>query len=236
MRRLVLAALVLLAARGIAAAQPSLEPAPSPPPPPIEPVAAAPQATAARASLPAKMTERWHRARVLYGVGTAMGLVGNGLTLASIVIVSVTDYPCNPYDPKHATNPNDSCNPNGAIFKPPRPTDPAPLLAYIGSSTSALGFVFTASGLGYQHHLLDELDADVGRGYFHAGTTLGLLGFFSVGASYFFGFTDYLNAHDQGVAILTTSIGGAALCAIGGLLYSVDSSRLNRAWRRISTF
>jgi hypothetical protein len=235
MRSLLLAAALMLPSA--VAAQESIEPhstiTPVSEPPPL----GAPSTVALRSpSLSADTIQRWHTGRVLYGVGTAIGLVGSGLTLASVLVVVITDYPCNPYDPKHATNPNDSCNPNSSIFKPPKPTDAAPLLAYIGSSASAVGFIFSASGLGYEHHLLAEMNADPGRNYFAGGTALGLVGFIGIGASYFFGFTDYLNAHDQGVAILTTSITGAALCAVGGLLYSVDSSRMNRAWQRLTTF
>ena len=182
------------------------------------------------------MAARWHHARIVSAVGTVLGLLGSGLTLSSVLVVAITGYPCNPNDPMHATNPNDSCNPNSAIYNPPAPTDPAPLLAYIGSSASAVGFVFSAAGLGYQHHLLGEMQADIGRGYFGGGTAFGLLGFVSVGASYFFGFTNYLNAHDQGTAILTSSITGAALCALGGLLYAVDSSHMKSAWQRLTTF
>ncbi|HWE30054.1 MAG TPA: hypothetical protein VHB97_18720, partial [Polyangia bacterium] len=67
-------------------------------------------------------------------------------------------------------------------------------------------------------------------------TTFGLVGFAGVGASYFFGLTNYLNPHDQGVAILATSLSGTALCAIAGILYAVDSSRVKRAWRGLTTF
>jgi hypothetical protein len=204
---------------------------------PSEPQAGAPSREAGRwPSISVGLSQRWHRARVIYGVGTAIGLIGNGLTLSSVLVVAITDYPCNPLDPKHATSATDTCNPNSSIYKPPRPTDPAPLLAYMGASASVLGFVFAASGLGYEHHLLAEADADPGRGIFAGGTALGLLGFVAVGASYFVGFTDYLNAHDQGIAILASSITGTALCAIGGLLYTIDSSRMNRAWQRLSTF
>ena len=76
--------------------------------------------------------------------------------------------------------------------------------------------------------MLDHLGADPGRGAFGVGTTFGLVGFLGVGPSYFFGLTDYFNPHDQSVAILATSLTGTALCAIAGILYSVDSSHLKR--------
>ena len=96
--------------------------------------------------------------------------------------------------------------------------------------------MLSASGLGYQHHLLYELGGDVSRGVFAGGTTIGLMGFLSVGASYFFGFTNYLNPHDQGIAILATSITGTGLCLLGGLLYTIDAGRMKRAWDRLGTF
>jgi hypothetical protein len=186
--------------------------------------------------VPPGLTERWHRARVLYTVGGVTGLLGDGLTISSIAVIAVTGYPCDPFDPRHATDPKDTCNPNSAIYHPSRPTDAAPMLAYLGSSFSALGFVLSASGLGYQHSLLREVNADPGRGVFAGGTVLGVLGFTAVGASYFFGFTSYLNPHDQAVAILSSSLTGAALCALGSLLYVIDSSRTKRAWERFTPF
>ena len=182
------------------------------------------------------MAERWHRGRVLYGIGSFTGLLGGALTLSSVLIVIITGYPCDPNDPLHAINPKDSCNRSGASYDPPKPTDPVPLLAYIGASTSATGFVFSAAGLGYQHHLLGEMQADRGRGIFVGGTTLGLLGFVSLGVSYFFGFTNYLDPHGQGIAILASSITGTALCTLGGLLYTIDESRMKKIFERFSTF
>jgi hypothetical protein len=186
--------------------------------------------TPARLAVPPRLVTRWHRGRAAYTVGAVTGLLGTGLTLSSVIVVAVTGYPCNPNDPIHQINPNDSCNRNSSHYDPPRPTDAAPLLAYLGSSASALGFILSASGLGVQHSVLRELGADTPRGLLHGGTALGLLGFLSVGASYFFGFTDYLNPHDQGIAILATTVSGAALCAVGSLLFSVDASRTKKAW------
>jgi len=206
---------------------PTLTAPPTTPPPPT---------TSTGWSVSPLMAARWHRGRVLYGVGSVIGLVGSALTLSSVLAVAITGYPCNPDDPIHQINPNDTCNKMGAMYTPPKPTDTAPLLAYMGSSASALGFVLAASGLGYQHHLLYEVGADPGRGVFAGGTTLGLLGFASVGLSYFFGFTNYLAPHDQGIAILASSMTGTVLCLVGGILYTSDASRLKRAWERISTF
>jgi hypothetical protein len=209
--------------------QPAIE-APAPAAPVVSPSPTPPR------SLPPTMAERWRRARITYGAGSVIGLLGDGLTLSSVLVVAITGYPCDPNDPVHMLNPNDSCNRNSASFKPPKPTDAAPLLAYIGSSVSALGFVVSAAGLGLQHQVLGELNADPGRGVFAAGTTIGVLGFMGVGASYVFGFTHFLDSHDQGIAILASSISGAGLCLIGGILYSIDSSRMRRVWERAFTF
>ncbi len=192
------------------------------------------------ASAPTFLSEetigRWHRGRVLYGLGGVTGLIGAGLTISSVLIVAITGYPCDPNSAAHQLNPKDTCNKNGTNYKPPKPTDPEPLLAYMGSSVSAAGFIFSAAGLGWQHHVLKELDADIDRGLFHAGTAFGVFGNAAVGAGYFFGFSKYLNPHDQAIAVLATTITGAGLCALGTLLYTIDAGRAKRAWDRFSTF
>jgi hypothetical protein len=179
---------------------------------------------------------RWRTARNLYGFGTITGLLGTGLTLSSIIVVAATGYPCDPTEHALSGKTNDSCNPNSPKYRPAKPTDAATLLAYMGSSASALGFVFSASGLGYQHAILKELGNDPGRSVFHAGTAFGVLGFASVGAGYFFGLTHYLNPHDQALAILSTTIIGAGLCELGSLLFTIDASRTKKAFQKYSTF
>jgi hypothetical protein len=186
--------------------------------------------------VPPNLVKQWHDGRRLYGVGSIVGLVGAGLSLTSTLIVIITGYPCDPNDPIHMINPSDTCNMNGMMYQPPKPTDAVPLLAYIGSTTSAFGFVLSASGLGLQHHVLHEMGADINRGVFAGGTALGVLGFMSVGASYFFGLTSYLNPHDQGIAILASSITGMGLCVLGGLLYTIDAGHTKRAWEKLGTF
>ena len=166
---------------------------------------------------------------MLYGVGSITSLLGSALTLTGVIVTAVTGYPC---DPTVNMLTNSTCK----NTTPPSPTDPAPMLSYLGSTTSALGFVFSAAGLGLQHHVLEEVQMDPGRGVFSTGTAFGVLGFMSVGASYFFGLTNYLNPHDQGLAILSTTIGGAGLCLLGGLLYTIDAAQLKRVWERIATF
>jgi hypothetical protein len=163
---------------------------------------------------------RWRDARILSVTGSVVNALGTGLSLASVVYIGVTHWPPSA----------------GEVLTPARPSDVGPALAYAGASASAAGFVLNASGLGYEHHVLNLLGADPGRGMFGAGTALGLVGFASVGASYFFGLTDYLNPHDQGIAILATSLAGTALCAIAGILYAADSSRVKKAWASVSSF
>jgi hypothetical protein len=125
---------------------------------------------------------------------------------------------------------------NDVLAPSAKPTDVGPMLAYTGASLSAVSFLLTAGGLGAQHSVLSHLGIDTGRGHFAAATTLGVLGTLSTATSYFFGFTGYLNPHDQSVAILTTSITGTALCGLASILYLIDSSRMKRNWKTYTTF
>jgi hypothetical protein len=165
--------------------------------------------------------ERWHTARVLSVMGSIMSISGTLLSLSSVIYIGATHYPPSAGD---------------LLNTQAKPSDPGPVLAYVGASASAVGFIFNASALGYEHHLLDQLGVDTGRGLFGVGTAFGLTGFVGIGFSYFFGLTNYLNPHDQGVAILTTAIGGTALCAIASVLYAADSSRVKKAWAELTTF
>jgi hypothetical protein len=219
-----LAAMLAVALTFEAAAQEP--PAPLPPPPPRPPTVTITAPPLAVQPLPTRITPeadviaRWQRARIVSVIGTLLSLVGTGLSLASVIYVAATHYPPSAQD----------------LLNPPAPSDPGPVLAYVGSSTSAAGFIFSATALGYEHRILDRVGVDPGRGFFAAGTAIGLLGFTAVGASYFFGLTHYLDPHDQQVAVLATSIGGAALCGLAGLIYVFDSSRDKKVWKRLSTF
>jgi hypothetical protein len=223
----VMRALVAMLIVGLSFDAVAQEPTPGlPSPPPRNPLVTIPAGPVGPAPLPLSVTptpvvvRSWRRARVVSAVGTLLSIAGTGLSLASVIYIAATHYPPSAAD----------------ILNPPAPSDPGPVLAYVGSSTSAAGFVFSASALAYQHHLLDRLGIDPGKGRFAIGTTIGLVGFAGVGASYFFGLTHYLDPHDQEIAILATSIGGAALCAIAGLLYTIDSSRNMRVWKTLGTF
>lgn len=181
---------------------------------------APPVLTVSRARPSPDMVSRWHTARVLSVTGSVLNVIGTGLSVGSVIYIVATDYPPS----------------TTQLLAPAKPSDPGPALAYAGASVSAAGFILSAAGLGMEHHLLDQLTADPGRGLFGVGTTFGIVGFGGVGLSYFFGLTNYLNPHDQSVAILATSLTGTALCAIAGILYSVDSSRVKRAWEFVTTF
>lgn len=230
-----LVALVLLAFAIDAAAQepPSPEAPPTPaapveavPAPPPSPVVVSPPpqtntaATAVRASPSPEYVGRWRTARALSVTGSVVNVLGTVLSLTSAIYIGVTDWP-----------PSAS-----SVLTPAKPSDVGPALAYAGASASAAGFILNAAGLGYEHHVLDLLGADPGRGMFSVGTTLGIMGFAGVGASYFFGLTNYLNAHDQGIAILATSLSGTALCALAGILYAADSSKVKKAWLSLTTW
>lgn len=192
---------------------------PPPPAPPPPPTLTAPTLSV-HARPPASAVSRWKGARTLYVFGGVVGLLSTGLSLASSIYVLATGYPPDADDFVH----------------PAKPSDPGPVMAYVGSGASALGFAMSAGGLGWQHRILDDLGADPGRGYFISGTVIGLLGIVAVGAGYFIGLTDYLSPHDQSIAALATSLGGSALCTTGSALFAKDSSRLKKTWKMLTTF
>jgi hypothetical protein len=206
-----------------AAAPPSAAVPPSltvPPPPTNPPPQPNKPTMAVRASPSPDQVTRWRDSRVLSVTGSVLNVVGTGLSLTSAIYIAATDYP------PSATS----------LLAPAKPTDTGPALAYAGASVSLAGFVMSAAGLGWEHRILDELGADPGLGRFGVGTTFGVFGFLSIGTSYFFGLTHYLDPHDRSVTILATSITGTALCAIGGILYLTDSSKVKKAWEQLTTF
>jgi hypothetical protein len=206
-------------------APPVAEPTPPPPPPPVPEPPVRTIITTPTGNLRVvpsqRQIDRWRRGRIVSTVGTFTGLVGTGLSLSSAIYVAVKDYP---------PSANDVLAPSAS------PTDVGPVLAYTGASLSSVSFILSAAGLGAQHSVLRDLGIDTDRGRFGAGTALGVIGTLSTGLSYFFGFTGYLNPHDQAIAILTTSISGTALCAIASILYLTDSSRMKRNWKTFTSF
>lgn len=221
--RLVVATLIVVLSFDAIAQEPS---PPLPPPPPRIAVETIPPPPVAPAPLPLgimpapDVVDRWQRARIVSVVGTLLSVIGTGFSLASVIYIAATHYPPSAND----------------LLNPPSPSDPGPTLAYVGSSASAAGFVLSATALGYEHHLLDRVGVDPGRGYFGIGTAIGMVGFIGVGASYFFGLTDFFAPNDREIAVLATSIGGAALCGIAGLLFTIDSSRNMKVWKGIGSF
>jgi len=200
---------------------------PTPPPLPPSPTVAQPLAMPLpppqpplQLTVPEPMMRAWHGARVMSGFGDAFGIIGTGLSLGALIYIAATSYPPSV----------------GDFTAPPKLSDPVQVISLVASTMSAVGFSLAAGSLSWRHHILDALDADTGRGLFVAGTVIGLGGLVGVGASYFFGLTDYLNPHDRTIAVIATSLGGATLCTIGTILYSRDAAKLNRAWERLTTF
>jgi hypothetical protein len=217
------AMLLVLGTLGSALAQEVPTPLPPPPTPTVaQPLAmpAPPTPPSLQLTVPEPMLHEWHGARVMSGFGDAFGIIGTGLSLGVLIYIAATSYPPSV----------------GDFTAPPKLSDPVQVISLVASTMSAVGFGLAAGSLSWRHHILEELDADTGRGLFVAGTVIGLVGLVGVGASYFFGFTDYLNPHDRTVAVIVTSLGGAAICTIGTILYSRDAAKLNRAWERLTTF
>lgn len=159
------------------------------------------------------MLQRYRTGRALYGVGTALGLAGSGLTLASIIVTAVYGF-------------DQNTDPSKTII--------GPSLAYAGSGATGAGFFFSATGLGLEHSALRSVGQDPGRGLYGVGTLLGILGIGGIGASYFFSLTNYV---DQSTTVaFGTSIAASVLLTVGGLLYFSDQTRLGIIYRRLTTF
>lgn len=185
-----------------------------PPPPPMvigpdgQPIMLAPQRPPPP---PPFVAHRFRGGQALYGVGTAFGLIGSGLSLASIFVSSVYGFA-----------------PNG------QNVDIGPDLAYAGSAATGAGFILSATGLGLQHSALRAINADPGRGLYGVGTAFGILGLAGVGASYLFGLTNYVP--NSSVVGFGCSIASAVVLSVGGLFFFSDATRLGRVYRRLTTF
>lgn len=159
------------------------------------------------------MLQRYRTGRALYGVGTALGLAGSGLTLASIIVTAVYGF-------------DQNTDPSKTII--------GPSLAYAGSGATGAGFFFSATGLGLEHSALRSVGQDPGRGLYGVGTLLGILGIGGIGASYFFSLTNYVD--NSTTVAFGTSIAASVLLTVGGLLYFSDQTRLGIIYRRLTTF
>lgn len=184
--------------------------------PPADPLAlTAPPQPAARAYV-----RQWRGARVMNGFANAIGLMSAGLSISGSIYVAAAHYPPSASD----------------LTSQPKPGDPAQVLSWVSSSSSAFGFALAAGGLGWRHYILRKLDADPGRGLFLAGTVVGLVGVASIITSYIVGFVDVGNPHDQSIAVLVTSLGGSAISNVGTAMYAKDASQVQKAWKALTTF
>ncbi len=166
------------------------------------------------------LMRQWRGARVMAGFANVIGLVSTGLSMSDTIYVLAAHYP-----------------PNLTTFtKPPSPSDSGQALSYTSASSSVFAFGLAAGGLAWRHHILRQLGADTGRTLYFSGTIVGLVGFLSIATSYIVGFAPGLNPHDQSIAVLATSLGGSALCNTGTLMYATDATRMQRVWKRITTF
>jgi hypothetical protein len=177
----------------------------APPPPPVAYTPPPPQPL----GVPEATVSRFRTGRVLYGVGTAVGLIGSGLTVASIVLTSVYGIGSGP-------------------------GEYGPALAYAGSGASGVAVLFGATGLGLQHSALASVGADTGRGLYATGTLFGILGLAGVGSSYYFGIAKPVD-NSETIAF-GISIAATALLTVGGILYFADENRMVKVFRRLTTF
>jgi hypothetical protein len=122
------------------------------------------------------------------------------------------------------------------LARPPRPSDPAQTLSFVSSTSAAFAFGLSAGSLAWRHHILRKLDADPGRGLFLGGTVVGLVGLTAIVASYIVGFSSVGDTHAQGIAVLSTSLGGSAICNVATAMYAKDASNVQKAWKSLSTF
>jgi hypothetical protein len=178
--------------------------------------------TTLRAEGPSSRTfvRQWRGARVMNGFADAIGLLSTGLSISSAIYVAAAHYPPSA----------------GDLTSPPKPSDPAQALSYVSSGSSAFAFGLAAGGLAWRHAILRKLDADPGRGLFIAGTVVGLVGIASIVTSYIVGFVDVGNPHDQSIAVLVTSLGGSTIANVGVAMYAKDASKVQKAWKAMTTF
>ncbi len=255
-RYLKLTALLLLATVATAHAQPVSAPAGNPPPsttagpesgatpdpsaasggtsspaenPPLRSDAAVspapPSAFATEPALPIRSAvpplsplvhHRYRAGRVVYTVGNVLSFTGNSLTLASIIVSAVYGLGLDQSEDKIT----------GRI---------GPGLAYAGASATGAGFIMIATGLGLQHSALALVGQDPGRGMYGAGTALGILGLCGIGTSYFFALTKF-GGDSSTIAAFSASVAAGTLLTIGSILYLSDSLRIQKAYRRLTTF
>jgi hypothetical protein len=229
--RLVAIVMVLMPAVAASAQEPPpplpTQPLVAPPlPPPTEMPPPDPRldqtlgAPSVRATMSKSIVRQWRGARVMNGFANVIGLLSTGLSLSSSIYVAAAHYPPSVND----------------LTSRPSPGDPAQALSYVSSTSAAFAFGLSAGGLALRHHILRKLDADTGRGLFIGGTVVGLVGIAAIAVSYIVGFSNIGNTHDQGIAVLATSLGGSAICTVGTAIYAKDASNVQKVWKGLTTF
>jgi hypothetical protein len=196
----------------------------APPPPLVAAPLPAPQPglemPMVRATLSKSLRHQWTGARVMNGFAGAIGIVSGGLSISNSIYVAAAHYPPSVSD----------------LASQPKPSDPAQVLSYVTSTSAAFAFGLSAGGLAIRHHVLRELDADTGRGLFLGGTVVGLVGIAAIAVSYIVGFSNVANAQDQSIAVLSTSLGGSALCNVATAMYAKDATNMQKVWKGLGTF
>jgi hypothetical protein len=186
---------------------------PTPPPvvaPPLPPTTTPAELLGAPATaVPPTFARRFRTGRILYGVGSTVGLIGSGLTLSGIGVsfaYGVSDLTLG--------------------------------LTYAGSSAAGAGVILTAVGLGLQHSALRSANADPGRGLYALGTMFGVLGLAGIATSYYFGGAYSTAAIDSnyGAIAFGASVSAAVLLGVGSVLYFVDAQRMLRISHRLTRF
>ena len=157
---------------------------------------------------PPLVARRFRTGRILYGVGTTVGLVGSGLTLSGIVVSSIYGV-------------------DGELGSVGRG------LTYGGAGASGLGVIMTATGLGLQHSALRSIGVDPGRGLYAIGTLFAILGLGGVVTTYYLGAAK--PDHYEEIS-LGSSIGASVLLGVGGILYFIDHGRMLKVYHRLTTF
>jgi hypothetical protein len=196
---------------------------PAAPPPLVAAPLPAPQPGLETATVRAtsqSLRRQWRGARVMNGFAGAIGIVSGGLSISNSIYVAAAHYPPSVSD----------------LTSQPKPSDPAQVLSYVTSTSAAFAFGLSAGGLAIRHHVLRELDADTGRGLFLGGTVVGLVGIAAIAVSYIVGFSNIGNAQDQSIAVLSTSLGGSALCNVATAMYAKDATNMQKVWKNLTTF
>ncbi len=204
-------------------APPPAYPAPAPPPPTVPPYPPYPPYSPSlqlQAPVPVGLIAQWRGARAMNIFSGIIGLASTGLSVTSAIYLGAAHYPPSASDLAHV----------------PKASDPGEILSLVSSGSAAFSFGLGAGGLAWRHHILQRLNADPGRGLFIGGTVVGAIGLAAIVTSYIIGFGNIGNPHDRSISVLTTSLGGSAVCNIGSALYAADSSNLTKAWNSLMTF